>query len=111
MAIGFNGMPGNMQALLKQAQKMQEDIAKAQADAENLICFAQAGGGVVKVKMNGKYRIVSLEISPEVVQGGDNEMLQDLITLAVNECAAQVEENVKQQMSKATGGMSIPGLF
>ena len=110
MAKGFPGIPGNMQGLLKQAQKMQEDLKKAQEKSEQIEVEAQAGGGMVKVSVNGRNRITSLQIDREVVNPDDIEMLQDLITAAVNEGLARVQEAQKAELAKITGGMSIPGL-
>ena len=109
MAKGFPGMPGNMQGLLKQAQKMQEDLKKAQEKAELIEAEAQSGGGVVKVVVNGKNRLVSLAIEKEVVNPDDIEMLQDLIVAAVNEGMSKVQDAQKSELSKITGGMNIPG--
>lgn len=102
---------GNMQQMLKQAQKMQEDMAKAQEEAETLEVEATAGGGMVAVKVNGKKEIVEIVIQPEVVDPDDIEMLQDLVTAAVNEAMVKIEEATKDAMGKVTGGMNIPGLM
>lgn len=110
MAKGFPGMPGNMQGLLKQAQKMQEDLLKAQEKSAQLTAEAQSGGGMVKVVVNGKNRLVSLSIEREVVNPDDVEMLQDLIVAAVNEGFSKVQEAQKEEINKITGGMPIPGL-
>jgi len=104
-------MPNNMQGLVKQAQKMQEDIAKTQAELEGFRCETQSGGGVVKVVMDGRYRVTSLIISPEVINPQEQDLLQDLVQAAINEAAQQVHENAQKEMGKVTGGMSIPGLF
>lgn len=111
MAKGFPGMPGGMQGLMKQAQKMQEDLARAQQEAEQFSAEGSAGGGMVKVSVNGKYEIQSVAISRDVVNPDDIEMLQDLIVAASNEALEKVKQNLKAQMTKVTGGMSIPGLF
>lgn len=111
MGKGFGGIPGNMQGLMKQAQKMQENIQKAQEDSEALQAEASAGGGMVKAVANGKNQLISLEIERDVVDPEDVEMLQDLIVAAANEALAKVQESVRQELAKATGGMSIPGLF
>ncbi|NMC63372.1 MAG: YbaB/EbfC family nucleoid-associated protein [SAR324 cluster bacterium] len=110
MAKGFPGIPGNMQGLLKQAQKMQEDLKKAQEKAEQLTVEAQAGGGMVRVVVNGKNRVLSLSIEKEVVNPDDIEMLQDLVIAAINEGMAKVQEAQKSEINKITGGISIPGL-
>ena len=113
---GFpGGMPGmggmNMNKMLKQAQKMQEDMAKAQKELEEKEVEASVGGGAVTVKVNGKKELLDIAIKPEVVDPDDIEMLQDLVLSAVNEALRNVEEMQASQMSKVTGGMNIPGLF
>ena len=110
MAKGFGGMPGNMQGLLKQAQKMQEDLKKAQEKSEQLTADAQSGGGMVRVVVNGKNRIVELQIDKEVINPDDAEMLQDLIVAAVNEAVNKVQDAQKAELAKITGGLNIPGL-
>ena len=99
-------MPGgfNMNALMKQAQKMQEDMARLQAELETREFVASAGGGAVKATVCGKV-VKSLEISPEVVDPEDIEMLTDLILAAVNEAMTQCEETTAREMQKITGGM------
>ena len=113
---GFpGGMPGmggmNMNKMLKQAQKMQEDMAKAQKELEEKEVEASVGGGAVTVKVNGKKEIIDIAMKPEVVDPDDIEMLQDLVISAVNEALRKVDEMQQSQMSKVTGGMNIPGLF
>ena len=107
---GAGGMPGgaNMQALMKQAQKMQEDLQKAQEESLTLTAEGSAGGGVVKVVANGKHEIVSIQISPEAVSKDEVEMLQDLIIAATNEALKKVHEEMSSEMSKITGGMPLP---
>lgn len=108
---GFGGkMPGgmNMNNLLKQAQKMQSDMEKSQAELEDKEVEASVGGGAVVVKMNGKKEITNIEIKPEVVDPDDVEMLQDLVLSAVNQAIREIEEIQKSQMSKYTGGMDLP---
>jgi len=111
MVKGFGGIPGNMQAVLKQAQKMQEELQKAQEEATSLTAEGSAGGGMVKAVANGENRIVSLQIDKQVVDPQDVDMLQDLIVAAVNEALAKVQETVQERLSKVTGGMNIPGLM
>jgi len=106
---GFK-MPGNMQDMMRQAQKLQADLQKVQAESQNLTAEASAGGGVVKAKVNGKQELMSLTISPEVVNKDDVEMLQDLICAAVNEALVNVKNQTNDAMKKVTGGISIPGL-
>lgn len=105
------GMPGNMNNMIKQAQKMQQDMLRAQQELEEKEIEATAGGGAVSVKISGKKELLELTISPEVVDPDDIEMLQDLIIAAVNEGMRKADEMSAQQMSKLTGGMNIPGLF
>ena len=108
---GFGGkMPGgmNMNNLLKQAQKMQADMEKSQAELEEKEVEASVGGGAVIVKMNGKKEVTDIEIKPEVVDPDDVEMLQDLVLSAVNQAIREIEEIQKAQMSKYTGGMNLP---
>ncbi|MDC0359088.1 YbaB/EbfC family nucleoid-associated protein [Oligoflexia bacterium] len=109
MAKGFGGMPGNMQALMKQAQQMQTDLMKAQEQAESLTSEGSAGGGMVKAVANGKNEITALSIDKEVLTD-DVDMLQDLVIAAVNEALRKVQEVVKEQVGKVTGGLNIPGL-
>lgn len=104
---GFPGPAGgnNMNQLLKQAQKMQEQIAKAQEEAEAFTGEAEVGGGMVKVSVNAEHQISSIEIKPEVVDPDDVEMLEDLITAAINEAMRQVDEKTAEHMGKATGAL------
>ena len=110
---GFGGgmMPGNMNQMLKQAQKMQENMQKMQSELEAKEIETSVGGGAITVKVNGKKEIVDINIKPEVVDPDDIEMLQDLIMSAVNEALRSIDEMQSNQMSKLTGGMNIPGLF
>ena len=108
---GMGGGPSNMQSMLKQAQKMQEDMAQKQAELEEREYETSAGGGVVKVKINGKKEILSVKINPEVVDPDDVETLEDLVTAAVNEAIKTVEAISAEEMQKITGSMSIPGMF
>jgi nucleoid-associated protein EbfC len=90
---------------------MQQEMAKAQQELEKKEVEGTAGGGVVKVRMNGHKQLLGIEISPEVVDPDDVEMLQDLITAAINEAMKQAEELVAKDLGKVTGGLNIPGLF
>ncbi|MCC6221013.1 MAG: YbaB/EbfC family nucleoid-associated protein [Deltaproteobacteria bacterium] len=101
--------PGNLQEMLQKAQQLQGDIAKMQEEAAKQEVEASAGGGMVTVKVNGKHEIVSLKIDPSVVNPNDIEMLQDLITAAVNSASRQAKDILKNQLSKLTGGIPIPG--
>ena len=97
-----------MQQMLKQAQKMQEKLAKVQEELEAREYEASAGGGRVTVKANGKKEILALTIQPEAVDPEDVEMLQDMVMAAVNEVLRQVEETSSQEMGKLTGGLNLP---
>ena len=108
---GFGGMPGNMQALVKQAQKMQEDLAKAQEQSEELTAEGSSGGGMVVAVANGKNQIASLQIDKSVIDPEDAEMLQDMVLAAINEALRNVQEQVKNNLGQVTGGIDIPGLF
>ncbi len=99
----------NFNTIMKQAKKMQERMATMQKDLETKTVEAQAGGGMVKVVVNGKYEIVSLKIEKEVVNPEDIEMLQDLIAAAVNEGIRKSQEMAAAEMGKITGGLNIPG--
>ena len=108
----FGGMmPGNMNNILKQAQKMQENMQKMQEELEAKEVEASVGGGAVTVKVNGKKEVLDITIKPEVVDPDDIEMLQDLVLSAVNQALKSVDDMQANQMSKVTGGMNIPGLF
>ena len=109
---GFpGGMPGNMNNLMKQAQRMQRQVEETTKELEEKEYSASAGGGAVSVTVTGKKTVKALEIKPEVVDPEDIEMLQDLIISAVNEAVNQVEATTESEMSKITGGVSLPGLF
>jgi nucleoid-associated protein EbfC len=99
---------GNM---MKQAQKLQAGIVKLQEELALKTVEATSGGGMIKVQANGKQQIVSISIEKEVVDPNDVEMLQDLIIAAVNDALSKSQEMVSAEMSKLTGGISIPGLM
>ncbi|MFN0084727.1 MAG: YbaB/EbfC family nucleoid-associated protein [Blastocatellia bacterium] len=101
-------LPGgmNMQQMMKQAQQMQEQMAK---EMETLRVDATAGGGIIKVEMNGNKEVISIRIEPETA--GDVEMLQDLIVAAINECGRKVDESMQSKLGGALGGLKIPGLM
>ena len=103
----------NMSKIMKQAKKLQEQMGKLQEDLGNQTVEASTGGGMVKVVANGKRELVSLEISPEVVDPDDIEMLQDLTLAAVNEALRKAEELATSEMGKIAGGMNlnIPGIL
>jgi len=106
---GFQGGMGNMNNMIKQAQKMQKDMMKVQEELELRQIEASAGGGAVTVVVTGKKELVSIAIKPEVVDPEDVEMLQDLILAAVNEAIRKAEEMVSGEMGKLTGGLGLPG--
>ena len=101
----------NMMSMMKQAQKLQAKMMEMQAELGNRTVSAQAGGGMVEAVVNGKQELLSLRIDPEVVAPDDVEMLQDLITAAINEALNRSREMMAAEMSKLTGGMQIPGMF
>ena len=104
-------MPGmNMQQLMKQAQKMQQQLAEAQENLEQVTVDASAGGGMVKVTVNGQMMLESITIDPEAIDPDDVEVLQDMIIAAVNEGVRGVAEIANKQMGAITGGMNIPGM-
>jgi nucleoid-associated protein EbfC len=103
-------MGGNMNKMMKQVQKMQQDMMKLQEELAERNVESTAGGGAVKVIANGKNEIISIEIKPEAVDPEDVEMLQDLITAAVNEALRKAQDMISQEMGKITGGLKIPGL-
>src|SRR5688572_20623645 len=100
-----------MKQMMKQVKKMQAQMAKAQEELAQKEVEGTAGGGVVKVRMNGHKQVQAVEIAPEVVDPEDVEMLQDLITAAINEAMKQVDEMVAKDLGKLTGGLNLPGLF
>ena len=108
---GMGGGPSNMNALMKQAQKMQADMNAFQEELEQREFTAAVGGGAVEVVATGNKELKSLTIQPEVVDPEDIEMLQDLIISAVNEVMHQIEETSTTEMNKITGGGGMPGLF
>ena len=107
----YGGMPGSMQGMIKQAQKMQEEITKKQAEIDEMDFTASVGGGAVEVVMSGKKELKSITIKPEVVDPEDVEMLQDLVISAVNEVLRAVESKTSDEMDKITNGLNIPGLL
>ena len=108
-----SGMPGNMNNLMKQAQRMQRQMEENQKAMETKEFTAKAGGGAVEVTVTGKKEITKVKLSEEVVDPDDIEMLEDLIVAATNEALRQIDEATGSAMSKLTGGMGggIPGMF
>lgn len=101
----------NMNQMIRQAQKMQEDMAAFQAELEEKEFKASVGGGAVEITMNGKREVLGVNIKPEVVDPDDIEMLEDLIASAVNEVLSNIETESSEGMNKITGGISLPGAF
>lgn len=101
----------NMQGLMKQAQKMQEKIQKAQEELKHKTVEATVGGGMIKVVFNGGQEMVAIEIDKEAVDPDDVETLQDLVLSAVNAGLKKSQEMVQEEMGDITGGMNIPGMF
>jgi DNA-binding YbaB/EbfC family protein len=104
-------MSKGLAQIMKQAQMMQQKMAKLQEESALQTAEATAGGGVVTAVVNGKNQILSLAIKKEAVDPEDVEMLQDLIVAAVNEALSKVHAGMAEQMNKITGGLNIPGLF
>ena len=109
----FRGMPGGMNqaAMMKQAQKMQQEMLRMQAEQESKTFTAKAGGGMVAATVNGKHELVNLEINPEAVDPDDVEMLQDMILAAVNEAMRAADAEAANNLSRLTGGLNLGGLF
>ena len=101
---------GNMNAMLQQAQKMQEDMAAKQEELEAREYDISAGGGAVNLKINGKKQILALDIAPEIVDPDDIETLSDILIAAVNEAIKRVEDTSNEEMSKITGALGMPGM-
>ena len=106
-----SGTPGNMQQMLKQAQKMQADMQNLQADLEGREYTANAGGGLVEVTVDGKHTLKAVKINPEAVDLDDIEMLEDFITIAVNEAIGKAIAESDEEMGAITGGLNMPGMF
>lgn len=101
----------NMNQMMKQVKKMQEQMLKAQEELGNKTMEGTAGGGVVTATVNGHKKLLDIKIKPEAVDPEDVEMLQDLVLTAVNDALSKADELANQDMGKYTGGMKIPGLF
>lgn len=105
------GNMGNMGGMMKKVQKLQEDMAKLQEELKARTLEATAGGGAVKVVVNGEKLLLSVKIDPAAVNPEDTEMLEDLILAAVNEAIKKVDDMMAQEMGKLTGGLKLPGMF
>ena len=113
---GFRGMPGamggmNQAAMIKQAQKMQQEMLRMQEEQENKTFTAQSGGGMVSATVNGKHELVELKVNPEAVDPEDVEMLQDMVIAAVNEAMRTADAEAANNMARLTGGLNLGGLF
>ena len=112
---GFQGAGMNtntkMNSVIKQAQKMQEEMERVQSELETKTVETSAGGGMVEVTANGKKEILSIKIKPEVVDPDDIETLEDLVMVAVNDAIKKADDMMTEGMSAVTGGINIPGLF
>ncbi len=108
---GMGGGPQNMNAMIRQAQKMQEEMEKTQAELEQKEYTINAGGGAVTVVIGGDKVVKNIEISPDIVDPDDIETMQDILVAAVNEAIKTVETANSEAMSKVTGGMNVPGMF
>ena len=109
----FRGMPGGMNqaAMMKQAQKMQQDMLRMQEEMENKTYSASSGGGMVTATVNGKHQVVAMQIKPEAVDPDDVEMLQDMIIAAVNEAMRTADVDAQNNMARLTGGLNLGGMF
>ena len=110
---GFRGMPGGMNqaAMMKQAQKMQQEMLRMQEEMENKTYTAAAGGGMVTAEVSGRHPLVNLTIKDEAVDPDDVDMLQDMIIAAVNEAMRTADNDAANNMSRLTGGLNLGGLF
>ncbi|MGM9640018.1 MAG: YbaB/EbfC family nucleoid-associated protein [Faecousia sp.] len=112
---GFRGGPMgggmNQAAMLKQAQKMQQEMLRMQEEMQAKTYTAASGGGMVRATVNGSHELVALEIKPEAVDPDDMEMLQDMVVAAVNEAMRTADADASANMSKLTGGLNLGGLF
>ena len=107
---GVGGGAPNMQSMIKQAQKMQEDMAALQEDLDSREYEIKAGGGMVTVKINGKLEVLSIELDPEIVDPEDTETLGDILVAGVNEAIKKVNATNNEQMGKLTGNLNMPGV-
>ncbi|WP_110955254.1 YbaB/EbfC family nucleoid-associated protein [Anaerosinus massiliensis] len=110
--FGGMGNMGNMAGMMKKVQKLQGDMAKMQEELKKRTVDVSAGGGAIKVVINGEKQIQSLKIDPSAVDPADIEMLEDLVAAAVNEAIRKVDDMMSQEMGKLTGGLGLPpGMF
>ena len=109
----FRGMPGGMNqaAMMKQAQRMQQELLRMQQEQESKTYTAASGGGMVSATVNGKHELTALEIKPEAVDPEEVEMLQDMVIAAVNEAMRTADTDAANNMSRLTGGLNLGGMF
>ncbi|MBR2134300.1 MAG: YbaB/EbfC family nucleoid-associated protein [Eubacterium sp.] len=107
---GMGGGPQNMQNMLRQAQKMQENIEAKKAELEEKEYVVTSGGGMVEITVKGNREIQSVGLNPEVVDPDDVEMLEDMLVAAFNEAMRQIDEEQERELDSVTGGLNIPGL-
>ena len=107
---GMGGGPSDMNSMIRQAQKMQEQMAEKQAELDEREYDVQAGGGVVAVKIKGTKEILDISIQPEIIDPDDPETLQDILVAAINEAIKKVETDAQNEMGKITGSLNIPGM-
>jgi DNA-binding YbaB/EbfC family protein len=108
---GMGGGPSSMQGMIRQAQKMQEQMTALQEELDAREYDVAAGGGAVKIRINGKKEVLSVVLDPDIVDPDDIESLQDVLVAACNEAIRKVEDTNAAEMSKVTGGMNLPGMF
>ena len=108
---GMGGGPQNMNQIIKQAQKMQDDMKALQEELDATEYEGMSGSGVVKAVVTGKHDVVSVKIDPAVVDPEDIEMLEDLVAAAVNDAVAKAKKDSEEKMEKVTGGLNVPGMF
>lgn len=107
---GMGGGPQNMQSMIRQAQKMQEDIEAKKAELEEKEYVVTSGGGMVEITLKGNHEVKTIGLNPEVVDPEDVEMLEDMLVAAFNEAIRQINEESERELEKVTGGLNIPGL-
>ena len=107
---GMGGGPQNMQSMIRQAQKMQEDIEAKKAELEEKEYVVTSGGGMVEITLKGNHEVKSIGLNPEVVYPDDVEMLEDMLVAAFNEAVRQIDEESERELERVTGGLNIPGL-
>ena len=107
---GMGGGPQNMQNMIRQAQKMQEDIEAKKAELEEKEYVVTSGGGMVEITLKGNHEVKSIGLNPEVVDPDDVEMLEDMLVAAFNEAVRQIDEESERELERVTGGLNIPGL-